>query len=164
MRMSCACSKLGSMARKRRGSKSFTITTEDLVFTGLGALGGLALNYGANQLLASQPENTKNMARKALPALKVVGGGSVAINKKMDRKTRFLGIGMAATGSIELGKQVAPQFFGIAGIGNADVFALIGDASSVSIPIAPAKGAHEEGNESFETEPILGATEDMMIL
>lgn len=121
----------------RRTTKSVSLSQEDILFAVGGALGGMAVNGLLNKALASQPESTRNTISKALPAAKLVGGGILAMNKKGDRRMRFVGIGMAATGGIELGSQFAPEYFGIGSSG--DVFSLLSGTDDVlALPIVPS--------------------------
>lgn len=125
-----------------RRSKSVSLGQEDIIFAVGGALGGLALNGVLNQVLANQPENTRNTLAKAIPAVKLIGGGFLAMNSKMDRKLRFAGIGMAATGGIELGSQFAPDYFGIGSSG--DVFSLVAGTDVLALPIVPSANLETE--------------------
>ncbi len=135
----CSC-KIGSMARRKT---SVSLSQEDILFAIGGALGGMALNGVLNKALESQPENTRNTIAKVIPAAKLVGGGYLAMNKKTDRKFRFLGIGMSVTGGIELGAQFAPDYFGIGSA--ADVFALTGTNNDIlALPIVPSAPLERE--------------------
>lgn len=148
----CGCQKLSGMAR-RRSSKSVNITMEDVGYAMLGAVGSLALNGVVGKAVASQPANVQDTVGKALPVVKVVGGGYVAMNKKMPRPARFVGMGVAGTGSIELGVKFAPQYFSIGNTGGGDVFAFIGSPNTVQIPIEPAGG----NDQLFEEEAVMGS-------
>ncbi|MEM9930391.1 MAG: hypothetical protein AAF840_11270, partial [Bacteroidota bacterium] len=92
----------------KRKSRNVTLGVEDILFGVGGAVAGLAINPILSKALASQPESTRSMIGKFLAPAKVAGGGYVAMNKKMDRKVRMLGLGVAAAGGIELGVQYAP--------------------------------------------------------
>lgn len=153
----CGCQKLSGMAR-RKSSKSVNITTEDVGFAMIGAVGSLALNGLVGRAVASQPANVQDTVGKALPIAKVVGGGYVAMNKKMSRNVRFIGLGVAGTGGIELGVKFAPQYFSIGNAGGGDVFAFIG-SPTVKIPIEPAG----EGQQLFEEEAVMGAGDPMSV-
>lgn len=146
------------MARK---SKSVNVTTEDVMFTVLGALGGLAVNGALNKALASQPADTVEMAGKLIPAAKLIGGGYVASQKKMDRRARFAALGLAGTGGIELGMKLQPKFFSIGSSTN--VFELIGNTEEVlELPIAPQ--AELDTSELFTEESVMGVGEGPMVL
>lgn len=142
------------MARK----KGVNLSQEDILFAVGGALGGIVINGALNKALASQPESTRDMVGKALPAIKLLGGGYVAMNKKMDRKLRFAAIGMAATGGIELGTKFAPDYFSIGN--SADVFEMIGRSDDVlALPIVPSVPLEEPA--FMAADPVLGTYSDM---
>lgn len=124
---------------------------EDIAFGIGGAVAGLALNPLLSKALASQPESTRSMIGKFLPAAKVAGGGYVALNKKMDRKMRMAGLGLAAAGGIELGVVYAPGVVSISGTG--DVFDMIGSPDVLELPIAPSAPLERS---AFAGDAILG--------
>lgn len=125
---------------------------EDIAFGIGGAVAGLALNPIINKALASQPDSTKSMIGKFLSPAKVAGGGYVAMNKKMDRKLRFAGLGLAAAGSLELAVSYAPEgTFSVSGTG--DVFDMIGSPNMLELPIAPSAPLE---SSAFAGEAILG--------
>ncbi|MEM6397778.1 MAG: hypothetical protein AAF741_15625 [Bacteroidota bacterium] len=135
-------------------TKSLTITQEDILYACGGALGGIALNGVLSKVLESQPESTRSAIGKALPAAKLIGGGYLATQKKQDRKMRMLGLGVAATGTLELGIKFAPQYFSISGTG--DVFDMLGDTTDVlALPIVPSA----EFDEVPDTDGVLMGTD-----
>ena len=146
---------------KRKSQKSVNLTMEDVAFAVLGAAAGLAINPLANKALAGQSEKVRDMAGKALPAAKVVGGGYLAANSKMDRRLRFGGIGLAAEGGVELGlKYIPSEYVGIPIAGmNGDVFSMLGNTTVVEIPITPSAGLNAGSGGSFEQEQILGTAD-----
>lgn len=118
---SCNSIKIGSTMAKRRTSRrtSVTVTTEDVAYLAAGAVGGLILNKGINMALANQPEGAmKDTIRKAVPLLKLAAGGYAATMKGQKRMVRYMALGAAATGAIELGIQLVPEYASIAGTGN----------------------------------------------
>ncbi|MEO0733388.1 MAG: hypothetical protein AAFZ52_11175 [Bacteroidota bacterium] len=143
------------MARK----KSVNLTIEDAGYVVGGALAGMALNLVANKALASQSANVKQMAAKGIPAAKVLGGGYLATQKKMDRRLRMAGLGLAATGGIELGRAVAPQYFGI---GSADdIFSMIGSPDSVlALPVVPSAPLEDP---ILQEEALMGTYDDAVL-
>lgn len=161
--MSCGC-KVGRMATK---SKSVTITTEDVLWGVGGAVVSLAANKVVNQATQSMPDNTRQMIARGLPLAKAGGGAYVATRKKTPRNWKFFALGVAGTGTLELGIKQAPQYFSIGGAGNADVFDLIGNTNTVEIPIEPSKSLNSGSGDGFVQEPILGTdqyAEELMIL
>jgi len=105
--------------RKSRRKSSVNVTKEDVLYLAAGAVGGLILNKGINMALANQPEGkTKEILQKAVPALKLAAGGYGATMKKQKRGVRYAALGLAATGAIELGIQLVPQYASINGTGN----------------------------------------------
>lgn len=132
-------------------SKKINLGMEDILFGVGGAVAGLALNPILSKALASQPEGTRQMIGKFLAPAKVAGGGYVAMNKKMDRKMRMAGLGLAAAGGIELGVAYAPGVVSISGTG--DVFDMIGSPNMLTLPIAPAAPLE---NGSFSGDALLG--------
>lgn len=141
------------MARKGK-SKSFTVSTEDIAFALVGSVGALAINGVLNNALASQPEGTRQMVGKVLPLAKVALGGYLATNPEVDRKLRFVGLGMAGTGGVEFGIKMAPEYFTISGTG-ADVFDLIGNSNIVSLPVVPSDPISK--GQLFEEEAVMGS-------
>ncbi|MEM9527563.1 MAG: hypothetical protein AAGA31_13195 [Bacteroidota bacterium] len=141
-------------------SKSMNLTIEDAGYVVGGALAGMALNLVANKALASQSENIRQMAGRGIPAAKVIGGGYLATKKKMDRRLRMAGLGLAATGGIELGRSLAPQYFGI---GSADdVFSMIGSPDDVlSLPVVPSAPLEQP---LFQEEAVMGTYQDGAVL
>lgn len=148
--MGCACKRKIGMVK----GKSISVSTEDIAFAVLGAVGGLAVNGVLNNTLATQPEGTRQMVGRALPFVKIAAGGYLAANKKTDRKLRFAGLGLAATGGVEAGVKMAPQYFSISGTG-ADVFALIGNSNVVEFPVVPSEPVQQ--GRLFEEEAVLGS-------
>lgn len=143
-----------TMARK---SKSVNITMEDVVFAGLGAIAGLAVNPLANKALENQSEQVRNTVGTALPLVKVAGGGYLVTNRKMDRRLRMGGLGLAAEGSIELGLRYLPgNYVSIQGV-NGDVFSMLG-STTVEIPVTPSASL-PAGGLGFEQEAILGTAD-----
>lgn len=108
------------MAKRRKSRRSsVTVTKEDVLYLAAGAVGGLILNKGINMALANQPEGkTKEILQKAIPALKLAAGGYGATMKGQKRNIRYVALGMAATGAIELGIQLVPEYASINGTGN----------------------------------------------
>lgn len=153
--MGCGCKKnrIG-MARK---GKSVTVTSEDVVFAVIGGVGALLVNGALNKALSNQPEGTRQMVGKALPFAKIALGGYLAMDSKMDRKARFAGLGIAATGGVEAGIKMAPQYFSISGTG-ADVFDLIGNSNIVSLPVVPSQPL--SSGRLFEEESVMGTNAD----
>ncbi len=152
----CNECKIGRAMARRKASRSVTITTEDILYGVLGAGVGLAANGVINRALASQPEGTRQTIGQVLPILKVAAGGSVAMNKKMDRKVRFAALGAAFAGGIEAGVKFAPQYFSISG-GSADIFSLIQGTSVTEIPVNPNSALQPGSDPMFEESPILGS-------
>lgn len=135
---------------------------EEVAFGLLGGLAGLAANPILNKALAGQSEQVRNTVGTVLPLGKVVGGGYLAQDNKQALKWRLFGLGLAAEGGMELGIKYAPQYMSISGVGNGDVFDLIGNTSTVSIPIRPA-GQLSAGDEGgFEMEQVLGVGNDAL--
>jgi len=150
----------------RRKSKSVPITTEDVLWGVGGAVASLAANRVVNQATAKMPENTRQMIAKGLPLAKAGGGAYVATRKKVSRNWKFFALGVAGTGALELGIKQAPQYFSISGAGGADIFSMLGNTSTVEIPIEPS-GSLNAGGDGFVQEPILGTeqyAEELMIL
>lgn len=148
--MGCNCKKIGKTMSRR--SKSFE--TEDLLYAGLGALAGLALNPIINKAVANQPEGTRNMIGTALPVVKGGVGAYLATQQKQNKKLRFIGLGMVATGALELGVRAKPDLFSISGTG--DVYRAIG-SPVVTYPIATKATMEEDRDEmGLVQEPILG--------
>lgn len=155
----CKRCRIGSTRGKGKG---FNITMEDVGFAVLGAVAGMAINPLANKALANQSEKVKEIARKALPAAKIVGGGYVAFNKKSNRKLRMGALGLAAEGGVELGLQLLPEkYVSINGMGNGDVFDMLGN--TVEIPITPSASLPTGGEElelmNQDEDQILGAAD-----
>jgi len=153
----CRKCKIGKlMARSRK--KSVTLTTEDVLFAVAGGAIGLAVNPLANKALAKQSENVRDMAGKALPALKVAGGGYLAAKKKMDRRLRFVGLGLAAEGGVELAlKYVPAKYVSINGV-DGNVYSYVG--TTVEIPVNPTASASlPAGDPGFIQEAILGTAD-----
>lgn len=144
------------MAKKSRG---FNITTEDIVFAGIGGVIGLAVNPLVNRAVAGQSEEVRNAVGTALPVAKVAGGGYVAMSKQRSRKMRMMGIGLAAEGGVELGLRFIPEkYVSIAGVQNGDVFSTINGTTAIEIPVNPSAGANLPA-AGFEQEAILGTQE-----
>lgn len=158
----CGCKSQIGMAKRK--SKSVNLSMEDLLFAGAGAVAALALNPLLGKALESQSDSTKNMINNITSPAKALGGGYLAMNKKMDRKLRFAGIGIAAAGAIELGVKYAPEgTLAIAGTG--DVFDMIGAADVLELPIAPS--APLENSSYGDSRAILGTdvyAEDRVML
>ncbi|MEM1215497.1 MAG: hypothetical protein AAGJ82_07425 [Bacteroidota bacterium] len=139
------------MSRKTK----VTITTEDLVFAGVGVVAGLAINPLANKALEGQSESIRNTVGTALPAAKLIGGGYLAMQKKMDRRARWFGVGVSAEGAGEIALRYIPSnFVSIQGV-DGDIFSMIGQ--TVEIPINPSvSSALPAGGIGFEEDAILG--------
>lgn len=143
---------------KRQRSKGVNITMEDVLFAGLGAVAGLAVNPLANKVLSGQSDQIRNYAGMALPAIKVVGGGYLAANKTMDRRLRMGGLGLAAEGGVELGLKYLPeQYVSINGV-NGDVFSMLG-TTTVEIPVTPSASLPAASTPGFEQDQILGTAD-----
>lgn len=158
----CNSIKIGStMARKKKAAPrrrrigntgAAKFSTNDIAMGILGGVGSLAANRLINQVVAKQPEKTREILGKAIPAAKVALGAYLATQKKMSRNVRFVGLGVAASGSIELAVQVAPQYVGINGTG--DLYQQIGSADPLlRLTVDPAVA----GN--YSSRPAMYGTE-----
>jgi len=99
----CGCkSKVSGMARKK-SSRSTKVTMED----GLAVAAGAVVSVVANKLINSYiPAGQAEMLGKVIPVVKAAGGIFLATKSK-DRRLKMAGLGMAATGAIELGQKFA---------------------------------------------------------
>lgn len=130
----CTSIKIGSTmakkkARRRRrriGSTAAKFSMIDVAAGVAGGVVGLGANKIINQFVDKQPDKTRAILGKAVPAAKIAIGGYLATQKKMKRNVRFFGAGLATAGGIELAVQVAPEYVGIAGTG--DLYQQIGSA------------------------------------
>lgn len=149
----CGCTnKIGRMAKK-----SVSITTEDVTWAVGGALVSLGANRLINQAIAKMPEGNQATVAKAVPVAKVLGGGYLAIKKKTPRNWRFFGLGVAGTGAVEAGLQLAPEYFMTGTADGSNVFDLIGNSDVVNIPVVPSASLEPQKGELFEEEMIMGA-------
>lgn len=158
----CNSIKIGStMARKKKATtrrrrrisgSAAKFSTNDIAMGILGGVGSLAANRLINQVVAKQPEKTREILGKAIPAAKVAIGGYLATHKKMKRNVRFVGLGMAASGAIELAVQVAPNYVGINGTG--DLYQQIGSADPLlRLTVDPAvAGEYSSRPQMYGTE------------
>lgn len=129
---SCNSIKIGStMAKKRRSTRGgITFKTEDLLIAGGSAVAALGVNKIINTAVASQPENVQKYLGYGIPVAKALIGGYLATQKGMSRTVRLAGVGVAATGAMELGSKLMPEFLGIGSAGDAYT-SLIGSADPI---------------------------------
>lgn len=128
----CGCKKsIGSMARKSR-SRSTKVTMEDALAVGAGAVLSVVANKVINQTI---PENLAPTVGKFVPIAKAAGGAYLASSAK-DRRLKMFGLGVAATGALELGQKFAPEFVQIGSAG--DMYQRLGSAapSLTEIPLS----------------------------
>jgi hypothetical protein len=98
------------MARKQ---KTITIGVNDLVYFGVGLIGGMAINGPINNWTSEMDPNMKKM----IPVGKTVAGGVVAYTKELSKEVRLIGLGVASIGAIESAKMLAPEYLSINGYG-----------------------------------------------
>jgi hypothetical protein len=166
----CNSIKIGTtMARKKKATSrrrrisgtAAKFSTNDLAMGILGGIGSLAANRLINQVVAKQPEKTREILSKAIPAAKVALGGYLATQRKMKRNLRFVGVGVAASGAIELAAAVAPQFIGIQGTG--DLYQQIGSADPLlRLTVDPAVAGEYSSRPAMYGEEMM-AEESLVI-
>jgi hypothetical protein len=103
---------------------------------GIAVAAGAVASVVANKLINSYiPEGQADMIGKIIPVAKAAGGIYLATMVK-DRRAKFFGLGMAATGAIELGQKFAPEFVAIGSAG--DIYERLGGlgTSLTEIPLS----------------------------
>ncbi|WP_139211964.1 hypothetical protein [Neolewinella agarilytica] len=120
------------MARRKSSSRSTKVTMEDGLAVAAGALASVVANKLINSYI---PEGQADMLGKVIPVLKAAGGAYLATTVK-DRRLKMAGLGMAATGAIELGQKFAPEFVAIGSAG--DIYQRLGGlgTSLTEIPLS----------------------------
>jgi hypothetical protein len=105
---------------------------EDGIAVGVGALVGAVANKLINSYI---PAGQADMVGKIIPFAKAAGGVYLATMVK-DRRVKMLGLGIAATGAIELGQKFAPEFVAIGSAG--DIYQRLGGlgTSLTEIPLS----------------------------
>jgi hypothetical protein len=153
--------KKATSRRRRISGTAAKFSTNDLAMGILGGVGSLAANRLINQVVAKQPEKTREILGKAIPAAKVAIGGYLATHKKMKRNVRFIGVGMAASGAIELAVQVAPNYVGINGTG--DLYQQIGSADPLlRLTVDPTVSGNYSSRPAMRGEEMM-AEESLVI-
>lgn len=150
----CNSIKIGNtMARKRRSRGGVTFKMEDLAIAGGSAVAALGANKIINRVVASQSESVQQYLGYGIPLLKAAVGGYMATQKGMSRTMRVAGLGVAATGAMELGIKLLPEFVGIGSPGDAytsligatdPVLRLSVDPSANGVGAAAVYGAEKE--------------------
>jgi len=153
--------KKATRRRRRIGNTAAKFSMTDVAAGVAGGVVGLGVNKVINQFVEKQPEKTRAILGKAVPAVKIAVGGYLATQKKMKRNVRFFGAGMATAGGIELAVQVAPQYVGIAGTG--DLYQQIGSSDPLlRLTYDPAVEGSYSSYPAMHGEPSL-AEESLVI-
>jgi hypothetical protein len=124
------------MARRKSSSRSTKVTMED----GIAVAAGAVVSVVANKLINSYiPESMADTVGKVVPLGKAALGIYLATSVK-DRRLKMAGLGMAATGAIELGQKFAPDFVAIGSAG--DIYQRLGGVgtSLTEIPLSISGG------------------------
>lgn len=111
---------------------------------GIAVAAGAVASVVANKLINSYiPAGQADMIGKVIPAVKAAGGIYLATQVK-DRRAKMFGLGMAATGAIELGQKFAPEFVAIGSAG--DIYQRLGGigTSLTEIPLSISGGSYGE--------------------
>jgi len=111
---------------------------------GLAVAAGAVVSVVANKLINSYiPAGQAEMLGKVIPVVKAAGGIFLATKSK-DRRLKMAGLGMAATGAIELGQKFAPEFVAIGSAG--DIYQRLGGlgTSLTEIPLSISGGYGEQ--------------------
>jgi hypothetical protein len=152
---SCNSIKIGNtMAKKRSRSRGgVTFKMEDLAIAGGSAVVALGANKFINTVVAKQSETVQQYLGYGIPMLKAAVGGYLATKKGMSRTMRVAGLGVAATGAMELGIKLLPEFVGIGSPGDAytsligatdPILRLSVDPSSSGVGASAIYGAEKE--------------------
>ena len=150
----CGCSKLKGMRKKKsKGSpKKVTLGMYDVVVAAVGAAANFTVNAVTKSVIADVPP----MVKQALPFIKLLGGGAIALNVD-DRNAKMFGLGFAGGAAVEVAASYAPQIFTLSGVG--DVFETIGTigagaTDTVYLPIGESK---RQPMEFWNDDAIMGA-------